>query len=448
MAGTSRALTLKLLADVDNFTKNLNKADGEVTSFGGKVTDFGKKAGLAFAVAGAAAAAYAGKLLVDGVKSAIEDEAAQAKLAKTLVNVTGATDKQISAIESQITKTSLLTGITDDELRPSFERLVRATGDSDEALKLQAIAIDVAAGSGKSLESVTNAMAKATEGNTGALGKLGLGLSGAELKTMSMEEITAKLSDTFAGQATAKAETFAGKMDRLKVAFNEGKETVGSFVLDAITPMVDFIVQKIIPGVQTFIDSIGGEKGIGNALGEFISAAKSIFIPVFQGIKSAFDNIKSAVSDNKKEFKTLLEFIQKYVAPFLGGVFKLAIEGIGIAIGVVVDVVGALIRGFETVIRLGSKIGGTIGGMFGGGRANGGPVMQGTTYLVGERGPELFTPSSSGSIIPNNALSKGASTINITVNGAIDSESTARQIVSILNDSSARGTLGAAGFTV
>jgi hypothetical protein len=302
---------------------------------------------------------------------------------------------------------------------------------------------DVAAGSGKSLEAVTNAMARAAEGNTASLGKLGIGLSKTELATMTMEQITAKLADTFEGQASTKADTFQGKMDRLKIAFDESKETVGSFILDAITPMVDFIVQKVIPGVQTFIDSIGGEKGINNVLGGFIAAAKSIFIPVFQGIKSAFDNIKSAVSDNKEEFQTLLEFIQKYVAPFLGGAFKLAIQGIGIAIGVVVDVVGALIRGFETVIKLGAKIGNFIGGAFGGGRANGGPVMQGTTYLVGEQGPELFTPSSSGSIIPNKALSRGGSTINLTVNGAIDPEGTARTIVNILNNSAARGTLGA-----
>jgi hypothetical protein len=77
--------------------------------------------------------------------------------------------------------------------------------------------------------------------------------------------------------------------------------------------------------------------------------------------------------------------------------------------------------------------------MFGGGRANGGPVMQGTTYLVGERGPELFTPSSSGNIIPNNSLGRGNSTINLTVNGAIDPEGTARTIVDILNRSAARG---------
>jgi len=447
MASASRALTLKLLADVDNFTKNLNKADGEVTSFGSKVTDFGKKAGLAFAVAGAAAAAYAGKLLVDGVKSAIADAAAQERLAKTLENVTGATEAQIAATEDYITKTSLAFGVTDDELRPSIERLSRATGDLQKAQELQTIAIDVAAGSGKSLEAVTNALARAAEGNTASLGRLGIGLSKAELATLSMEQITAKLADTFEGQASAKADTFQGKLDRLKIAFDEGKETVGVFILNAITPLVDLIVQRVVPGVQMFIDSIGGEKGINTVLSGFISAAKSIFIPVFQGIQFAFDKIKDAVSDNKKEFQALVEFLQKYVAPFLGGAFKLAIQGIGLAISAVVDVVGALIRGFQTLISLGSKIGGSIGGAFGGGRATGGPVMRGTTYLVGEQGPELFTPSSSGSIIPNNALGKGNQTINLTVNGAIDPEGTARTIVNILNNSAARGTLGAAGFS-
>lgn len=450
MATDSRTLKLAILGEVKDLSASLTKGSNEVNSFGDKITKFGKVAGAAFLAAGVAATAYAGKLAIDGVKAAIEDEAAQLRLATSLKNVTGATDAQIKATEEYILKTSLAKGITDDELRPSLDRLVRSTKDLSEAQKLQAIAIDVAAGSGKSLEAVTNAMARAAEGNTASLGRLGIGLSKAELATLSMEEITAKLAQTFEGQASKQAETFQGKMDRLKIAFNEGKETVGSFILDAITPMVDFIVQKVVPGVQMFIDSIGGEKGISKALSGFISAAKSIFIPVFEGIKSAFDNIKGAVADNKEEFKTLLEFIQKYVAPFLGGVFKLAIQGIGTAIAAVVDVVGALIRGFQTLISLGSKIGGAIGGMFGGGKASGGPVTGGTTYLVGEKGPELFTPSGNGTIIPNGAFGgKSGNTINITVNGAIDPISTARQITQILNrEATLSGTFNKVGASL
>ena len=146
MAGQSRTLKLSILADVDQLKKSLNTGSNEVESFGSKIGDFGKKAGLAFAAAGVAAAAYAGKLLIDGVKSAIADEAAQTKLATTLQNVTGATNAQIKAVEAQILKTSLLTGKTDDELRPSFDRLLRSTKDVTRAQELQALALDISAG--------------------------------------------------------------------------------------------------------------------------------------------------------------------------------------------------------------------------------------------------------------------------------------------------------------
>jgi phage-related minor tail protein len=80
-----------------------------------------------------------------------------------------------------------------------------------------------------------------------------------------------------------------------------------------------------------------------------------------------------------------------------------------------------------------SGIASGLGSVFGGGRALGGPVTGGTSYLVGERGPELFTPSSSGKVIPNNAMGGSGTQVNITVNGAIDPISTARQIANILN---------------
>jgi hypothetical protein len=420
-------------------------------------------AGAAFAVAGAAALAYAGVLLKQGVESAIADEQAQAKLATTLQNVTGATDAQIAAVESQILQTSLLTGLTDDELRPSFERLVRATKDSDAALKLQSIAVDVAAGSGKSLEAVTNAMAKAAEGNTASLAKLGIGLTSAQLKTMDMDAITKQLATTFGGQAAVQADTFAGKMARLKVAFDEGKETIGSFVLDAITPMIDTVVNTVIPAITGFMESVGGKEGLTNAFKTYIDLIKNIFQPVLEGFQFAFNQIKKAVIGNKDEFEALFKFLKDFVAPLLGGVLKLAIQGIGIALGVVINVVGTLIGGFEKLFGIVKSvvgaiqslislvannpvvrgIGSAIDSAFGGFRANGGSVSAGTPYVVGERGAELFVPSSNGTIVPNGGM---GSTINVTVNGAIDAEGTARTIVDVLNRSNARGTLGANRF--
>jgi len=133
----SRTLKLSILADVDDLKKKLSTGSQEVEGFGSKLADFGKKAAAAFAVAAAAAVAYAGKLAIDGVKAAVEDEAAQKRLATTLGNVTKATDKQIASVERAITAMSLQYGVADSQLRPSLDRLVRSTGDVTKAQELQ-----------------------------------------------------------------------------------------------------------------------------------------------------------------------------------------------------------------------------------------------------------------------------------------------------------------------
>jgi hypothetical protein len=436
MAGTSRALTLKLLADIDNFTKNINKADNEVTTFGDKVTKFGKVAGVAFLAAGAAAAAYAGKLAIDGVKAAIEDEAAQAKLATTLRNVTGATDDQIKATEDYVLQQSLLFGITDDELRPSLDRLTRATGDVTKAQQLQSIAINIAAGTGKSLQAVTESLSKAQEGNLAGLSRLGVGLTKAELATLTFEQITAKLATTFEGQASIQAETFQGKMARLSVAFNEAKETVGSFILDAVTPLVENIVKYIVPAVQEFIEGFTGGSGLKNAFTQIIDVAKTVLIPILEGLQFVFNKVKKAVEDNKEAFTALWSFTKNILAPFLGGAFKIAFQVIGTVIGTTVDAVGQLISAFQTLFQWGSKVAGFLG--FGGSSKSSNMSMSSPAPSASKFAlPEL--PSST-----KNLMASGASvTNNITVNGAIDSESAARQIVQVLNQSSYRGTLGA-----
>lgn len=533
MATGSRTLKLSILGDVDNLNKSLKAANADVENSSSKLGDFSKKAGLAFAAAGAAAALYAGKLLIDGVKSAIADEAAQAKLATTLQNVTGASNDQIKAVEEQILKTELLTGLTDDQLRPSLDRLVRATKNVEEAQKLQAIAIDVAAGSGKSLEAVTNAMAKAAEGNTAALAKLGLGLSSAQLKTMSMDEVTAALAQTFEGQASKQADTFQGKMARLSVAFTEAKETVGSFVLDALTPLVDGIVKNVIPQIQDFASNLG--KTLSPAfsdvadiikndvlpilttwwkflINEIIPAIASIVKPIIEGLSAAFKTVRDALVSNQDELQPFYDFLQKiwefiktYLAPLLGGAFKTALQTIG-------TIVGGLVTGFSKLVGFISstvtKIKEFVNFIkdnpvtrFFFGDSNDKSLKVGTGFDTGST-MDTGTGSGSGTIIPAlnfdtggglyEALGLGGAgvsknytlrqlknmgitqdianqlaaqdvirnaamqaqldarysrpTVNLTVNGAIDPESTARTIVDTLNNSAYRGTGGAANL--
>jgi len=440
MATGTRALTLKLLADVDNFTKNLKGADKEVQTFGGKVSEFGKKAGLAFAAAGAAAGAYATTLAIDGVKSAIEDEAAQAKLANTLRNVTQATDAQIASTEEFILKTSLATGVADDELRPSLDRLTRATKDVDKAQKLQAIALDIAAGSGKSLEAVTESLSKAQEGNLAGLSRLGVGITRAELASLSFDQITAKLAGTFENQASKQADTFQGKLARLTVAFDEGKETVGAYILDAITPMVEILVKNVIPAIQDFTSNIGDK----------LQPVLKFIQPVLEGLRNAFNTVRDSLARNNEELspffnliRAIGSFAKDTLAPILG-------KTLGAAFTVLGEIIAGVISTFATFVNQITKIYNTITGIIdairGAGSAVGNFFSQSSMAMAS---PAPTPPSNNflTPIMPSVPSGPRISYVNqVTVNGAIDSESTARQIVSILNDSSARGTLGGAGI--
>jgi hypothetical protein len=291
-ANSNRALTLSIVADIDSLQKGLKKADTEIETFGSKVTAFGKKAAAAFAVAAAAAVAYGTKLAVDGVKSAIEDEAAQLRLAAALRTATGATDDQIKATEAYILQTSLATGVADDQLRPALQRLAVSTKDTEEAQKLLNLSLDIAKGRGLELETVANALGRAQDGNTTALGRLGLGLSKAELSTLSFTEVQAKLSDLYGGAAAANAETFQGKIDRLKVGFDEAKESLGFALLPAVESFIGFLNTTGIPTLNAFIAGLTGDEGLSAGLAQSQKGAETFgkAINGLAGILAGFIN--------------------------------------------------------------------------------------------------------------------------------------------------------------
>ena len=461
MAGQSRTLKLSILADVDQLKKSLAQANGDVDNSSSKMGEFSKKAGLAFAAAGAAAGAYAIKLAVDGVKAAIEDEAAQIRLATALKNATGATDEMIKSVEKQILKTSLATGVADDKLRPALQRLSLSTNDVTKAQDLLNLALDISQATGKGLDSVANALGKAYDGNTAALGKLGIGLSSAELKAMSFEDTQERLSDLFGGAAAANAETFAGRLEILKVTFDEAKESVGAKLLPIIQQLVEFVVNQVVPALGKFADF--------------------------------FKPITDAINNNKEAFTEFIGFIQKYVVPVLVTVLGGAFKVVGEIAGGVINVIGAVIKGLNGLIA------GAVAGINALIRVyNSIPFLPNVSQISA---PQVSVPTvtipktttSTPSIptisVPNVSASTGTgstttssaggvksaisgaasvgsssfpfgtsgvdtttlagimkasgSPINVTVNGAIDAEGTARTIVNVLNDSFYRGTGGA-----
>jgi len=290
MATGNRTLKLSILADVDDLKKKLGEADKAVEDNSNKISEFGKKAAAAFAVAAAAAVAYGTKLAIDGVKAAIEDEQAQLRLANALKEATGATDAQIKATEDMILQTSLATGVADDQLRPAMQRLAVSTKSTEEAQKLLSLALDISKGSGKDLEQVATALGRAHDGQSTALGRLGIGLSAAELKTMTFTEVQQKLSDLYGGAASANAETFQGKIDRLKVGFDEAKESLGVALLPQVEKFIGFLNETGIPTLNAFIAGLTGDKGLSASLTESQKGAESFgkAISAVAGIISGF----------------------------------------------------------------------------------------------------------------------------------------------------------------
>lgn len=256
MAG--RRVVVEFLGEDKSLSKTAGKTERETSKLGKTLSTVGKTAALGLA-GGLAAGTVA---LVGMAKGAAEDEKAQAILAKTLKNTAGATDAQVASVEAYISKVGEATGVTDDEMRPALANLLRATKDVDKAQGLMNLALDVSAGTGKSLESVTMALSKAQNGSVGGLSKLGLATKDAAGKTLSFEQIQKNLAKTFGGAAAAGAQTLDGKMARLKLIFAETQETIGAKLLPVATQLADWFLKKGIPAISSFAGWVERNKDV------------------------------------------------------------------------------------------------------------------------------------------------------------------------------------------
>jgi hypothetical protein len=219
-------LVIKVVADVKDARKGLDDTEKSTSKWGAGLN---KAAGVA-----AVGLAAVGGLFIAGAKSAAEDAQAQAILATALKNSAGATDAQVAATEDWISAQGRATGITDDELRPALGNLVRATGDVATAEKAASLAMDISAATGKDLNSVSLALAKAYSGNTASLGKLVPGIDQATLASKDMNAISAALAKQVGGSAAAAANTAAGQYKIFSTQLAETKEGIGAALLPVL----------------------------------------------------------------------------------------------------------------------------------------------------------------------------------------------------------------------
>lgn len=237
--------------------KALKKGQKELSAFDKQAQKLGKTFTKVF---GAVAVASFAK---NSVNAFIESEKAAAKLRTTVENL-GLSFQQ-PAIEDYLKSLSLQFGIIDENLIPGFQRLLIATKDVTKAQSLFETALNVSAGTGKDLTSVSTSLSKAYMGDNAALGRLGVGLSKAQLKSASFLDIQKTLNANFAGQAKAAVSGYAGDMAKLTVAIDESKEAIGKGLLDALKALsgdtsIDTFTAKLVNAADTlgrYISNVG-----------------------------------------------------------------------------------------------------------------------------------------------------------------------------------------------
>jgi len=400
------------------------------------IKDAGAKAGVAFA------AISAGALMA--AKAAAEDEQSSAQLANTLKNVVGATDSTVKSVEDYINKTTLATGIADDKLRPAFQRLIMSTKDVGQAQTLTNLAMEIATAKHIDVQAAANALAKAHDGNMGALKRLGVSLDETTIKNKDFGAAVVELGDQFKGSLAANADTAAGRMAIMSNSLNEAKESIGYALLPALESLTG-VFQNIAPFIQEHADLIGKAVLVIGSLAAIVMIAGAavkayetitkamalaqkllnlemtlnpigLVVLAIVALTAAFviayqhsEKFRDIVTGAFNAVKTVAEFVGDAIAYY----FKTVFGAIKFEINAIISLANIAIRALNGIhISVPSWIPGIGGQSFGFDLreipklADGGIVTKPTLAMIGEAGAEAVIPLSKG----------GMGGINVVVN--------------------------------
>jgi hypothetical protein len=254
------------------------KAEKSTFNLEKSVKSLGKSLGVALSVATVTAFGKA------SLKAFTEDEKSAAKLANTLNNLGLAF--QTLGVEKFISELSKSAAIADDILRPAMEKLLTTTGSVNKSQALLEQAISISRGSGIDLETVINDLTKAYTGQTKGLEKYKLGLTRAELQTMSFEEIMQKFNKQFQGANAAYMTTYAYKMDVLTRAAGEAKEVIGKGLIDALL---------VLSGNTTVEGLAEDMQKLAEATAWYLKRFAQHLKPYVQAIREIIDGIRTVI---------------------------------------------------------------------------------------------------------------------------------------------------------
>jgi hypothetical protein len=431
------ALSIPIISEFDG--KGIDKAIKEFKQLEGA----GAKAGFALKKAMVPAVAVLGGLAAGlgvATAAAVEDQKAQDLLAQQLRTSAMATDDVIKSNEDFISSLSMAKAVADDELRPAMANLVRSTGSVEIAQGLMNTALDIAAATGKDLETVTLALGKAANGQTAALTKLDPSLKGVIDSESTLDDITNALSVSFGGAADVAAKSYEGRMKSMKIAIDETKESIGAALLPALEGLLN-ILQPVAKwageNTKLFLIITGVVGGFAAAIvvANIAIKAWTIATQVATAAQAAFNFVMSAnpigiVIIAIAAFVAALVILYKrfeVVRTVVDTVFNAIKTGVQVSLDFLTNYFNGVLNIYKgifngiaklwnnTVGRLSFKFPDWIPG-FGGKSLNvpnipmlaeGGIVTGPTLAMIGERGPEAVVPL-------NRASGFGGVTVNVT----------------------------------
>lgn len=529
MAG-SRTLKLSILGDVDNLNKSLKSATKDVETFGDKMTKAGKVAGAALAAATVAAGAFAVKIGVEAVKAASDLSETVSKVGVLF----GKTSKDIEKFAEGAASSLGQTKQQALDAAATFATFGKAAGLTGKDLSKFSIdfvklSSDLASFNNTSPEQAINAIGSALRGEAEPLRAYGVLLDDASLrqealalgivnttknaltpqqKVLAAQALIYKQTGAAQGDFERTSDGLANKTRILTAQLENAKVTIGNALLPIVLQLATFISNKVIPIVEQFSEAFGDKKGaLGNTISNVANVVKSLAIPIFEGMKSAFDKIKATIIENKDEFQAFFDIL-KFAAPIIGKIIGTVLGSIGDVASVVLNIMGTVVTALKGLIntaidlvnigirgmniikpgadisyvpKIGASSGSTSTGGISvpsaslpsgfkpagttttttGGGTTGGTLPGGTT---GSTSIASVAASASKAAAASNNIVTGTfnagrfrmgeeadrvgTTINLTVTGAFDKEGTARTIVDTLNNSFYRGTGGATNLQI
>jgi hypothetical protein len=291
-----------IIAARDQATATVRRLKGELNTMGGTAAKTAGPLGRLSAVTGGlvtpttlaiGGTVALGAAFIGAAQAAMDEQKGIALLTTAIRENDPAMTGNIDKIEATIRERQKL-AFADDEQRESLGALVAITRDSNKALDLQRTAMDLARLKGMDLEAATTLIGKVYGGNIGILARYGIQLE----KGTSATEAIAEIQRRAAGQAEAYAQTTAGAMESMGLAFDDVVEDIGASLLPALTAIAIFARDDLIPALRAVGSVVGPILGfigdIVGAVGGLSSAAQAMRQKVADELKPLPEDMKNA----------------------------------------------------------------------------------------------------------------------------------------------------------